>query len=371
MARWARGWDWVRRAAGRRLRRAGGRVSDEAAGDELLEWRCLHTIPAPWPKRLRILYVAMRYDYGDPARGLSHEEHAFYHSLLMLGQELIRFDYMALLRRSGRAAMNRMLLDVVHRYTPDLMFTVLFRDELDAATVREVTEQTPTITFNWFADDHWRYESFSRRWAPMFTWVGTTSAEAYARYRRDGFTHAIPTQWACNVHLYRPLGLPRARDVTFVGQPHGTRREVIAGLRAARIPVETWGMGWPAGRVSQREMVKILNQSKVNLNLSNASRTDVEQVKGRDFEVPGCGGFLLTRASPEIGRYFDIDREIVCYHDAADLADKIRYYLTHDEEREAIAAAGYRRVLAEHTYAHRFTTLFERIGLARSPSILT
>jgi len=94
----------------------------------------------------------------------------------------------------------------------------------------------------------------------------------------------------------------------------------------------------------------------------------VEQVKGRDFEVPGCGGFLLTRASPEIGRYFEIGREIVCYESTADLAEKIRHYLSHEEQRETITAAGYRRTIAEHTYERRFTALFERMKLVGVPA---
>lgn len=368
MRPWARGQTWLGRAAARSLARLIGRTSEEVAGDEHLEWRCLQTVPMPSPRRLRILYVAMRHDYGDPARGLSYEEHAFYHSLLMMGHELIRFDPVVLGRRLGRAASNRMLLEAVYRYTPDLMFTALFRDELDPAAVREISDRTPTTTFNWFADDHWRYETFSRRWAPAFNWVGTTSADAYAAYQRDGFAHAIHTQWACNPHLFRPLGLPRTHNVTFVGQPHGDRREVIAALRTKGIAVQTWGVGWPAGRVSQSQVIKLFNQSRINLNLSHASQEGVEQVKGRDFEVPGCGGFLLTRASPEIGRYFEIGREIVCYESTGDLAEKIRHYLSHEEQREAITAAGYRRTIAEHTYERRFTALFERMKLVGVPA---
>jgi spore maturation protein CgeB len=364
VALWARGRTWLARRARRISGRLGGRLAEEVAADQALEWRCLQTVQPPLPRRLRILYVAMRYDYGDPARGLSYEEHAFYHSLVMMGHEVIRFDPIALGERFGRAAASRMLLETVYRYTPDLMFTALFRDDLEPTAVEEVSTRTPTVTFNWFADDHWRYESFSRRWAPRFNWVGTTSAAAAAKYARDGIAHVIQTQWACNAHLWRPLGLPRTVDVSFVGQPHGDRRTIIEALKRHGIAVQCYGVGWPAGRVSQGQMIKLFNASKINLNLSNASRGEVEQVKGRDFEVPGCGGFLLTRASPEIGRCYQVGREIACYDDTDDLVAKIRYYLAHDDERDAIAAAGYQRVMAEHTYDRRFAALFDRMRLA-------
>ena len=40
-----------------------------------------------------------------------------------------------------------------------------------------------------------------------------------------------------------------------------------------------------------------------------------------------------------------------------DLVDRIRYYLEHEQERLAIARAGYARVMAEHRLSHRMTQL--------------
>jgi spore maturation protein CgeB len=365
---WHRGRTWLARRLGRAYGHLRGRMAEEVAADAALEWRCLVSQPAPAPRRLRILYVAMRHDYGDPARGLSYEEHAFYHTLLMMGHEIMRFDPIATARRAGHAASSRMLREVVARYTPDLMFTALFRDDVDPETVRDISMRTSTTTFNWFADDHWRYDRFSRRWAPMFNWVGTTSAAAVEKYRRDGHAHVLHTQWACNAFLWRPVEGPRTIDVSFVGQPHGDRRAVIEQLGARGIAVRTFGLGWPAGRVTQREMIEIFSRSKINLNLSNASRGSAEQVKGRDFEVPGCRAFLLTKTSAEIGAYYDVGREIACYDGVDDLAEKIRHYLAHDAEREAVAAAGYRRTMREHTYVHRFGALFERMRLFGEPA---
>ncbi len=55
----------------------------------------------------------------------------------------------------------------------------------------------------------------------------------------------------------------------------------------------------------------------------------------------------------DLERCFAIGREVVVYADLDDLVDKIRHYVAHDAEREAIAAAAHRRALAEHTYARR------------------
>ncbi|MGD9269784.1 MAG: glycosyltransferase, partial [Syntrophobacterales bacterium] len=88
-----------------------------------------------------------------------------------------------------------------------------------------------------------------------------------------------------------------------------------------------------------------------------------EQIKGRNFEVPGCGGFLLTGKAENLEDYYEIDKEIACFADMNDLIKKVNYYLRDEQLRETIAAKGYQRTLDEHTYVHRFTEIFQRLGL--------
>ena len=366
---------------------------------------------------MRILYLALKYDYGRPEQGYSFEHYNFYDALRHLGGEILYFDFMTLLERYGRAAMNRRLWEVVRAEHPDVLFSVLFQDQLLPRTLRRISEETDTVTCNWFCDDHWRFDNFSRYWAPCFNWVVTTDAAAVPRYHQMGYAHVMHSQWACNHHLYRHLHLPPAHEVTFVGQPHGNRREMVALLADRGVPITAWGNGWEAGRVTQEEMIRLFNQSRINLNLANASYAPPapharliravqrrgaralaqlpggaslrealyrgplrhladtltapvayrEQIKGRNFEVPGCGGFLLTNQVDGLAQYYEIGREIVCFSDTADLLEKIHYFLQHEEERLAIAQAGYTRTLNEHTYTRRFTEIFRRMGLAPAP----
>ena len=82
-------------------------------------------------------------------------------------------------------------------------------------------------------------------------------------------------------------------------------------------------------------------------------------MSARAFIAMGLGAFYLTFPTDGIGEMFEPGGEIVTFDSPDDMIDKIRYYLNHDEEREAIAAAGKKRVLAEHTYEHRFRRMFE------------
>jgi spore maturation protein CgeB len=330
---------------------------------------------------MRVLYVAMAHDYGDPARGPSFEETNFRSALEGMGHDVVAFDFAAREREAGREAMNLELRHLSQELAPDIAFFVLFRDEIAPQTIEAI--QAPTV--NWFADDHWRFDDFTRHFAPSFDWSVTTDADSIPRYRALGHDRVILSQWACNRYAYDRVTDEVAHAVTFVGQPHGGREEVIAALEEAELPVECWGYGWPNGRVDHEEMVRIFASSAINLNLSNSSamrwtlraragalvrgrrpwsRRRRSQIKGRTFEVPGCGGFLLTEHVPHLEEYFDISREIATFHQGGDLVEQIRHWLEHPDERAAVADAGYRRVRAEHTYDHRFASIFRQMGLA-------
>lgn len=352
---------------------------------------------------MRILYVAMKYDYGISAHGYSFEHENFYDTLLHMGYDILYFDFMTIYQEQGREAMNRALLDIAKSEKPDLLFCFLFGEEIDREVMQTITKNSNIVTLNWFADDHWRFDNFSRFWTPCFTWVVTTSASTLPKYAALGYQNVIKSQWACNHYSYKNLDLRPVYDVTFIGKAHGIRRQLIHFLKEAGINIKTWGDGWESGRISQNEMVRVFNQSRINLNFSNASyrakyfetpiwivekrsgalgrqlrraygllyeplnfipvRDIDSQIKGRNFEIPGCGGFLLTDPAENLEEYYKIGSEIDTYLSLKELIDKIRYYLDHETEREAIAAAGYARIIQEHTYEQRFHQIFQQIGL--------
>ena len=320
---------------------------------------------------MKVLYVALKYNYGQPSQGYGVEHYHFYHTLVRMGHDILYFDMM--LMQHGRESMNKRLLEVAKREKPDLMFTVLHTNELEKTVVREISESPDTVTLNWFCDDLWRFDNYSRYWAPCFNGVITTAPSALPKYAHLGYSGVIKSQYACNHFLYRKLDLPLKYDVTFVGQPHSDRREIIQSLRDAGINVHAWGNGWKSGRLSQEEMIRVFNQSRINLNLSKASTPDTgddqytEQLNGKSFEIPGCGGFQLSGSAGDLHNYYEIGKEVVCFEEVDDLREKIYYYLSNEDERAAIAQAGYQRTLRDHTYVHRFTNIFKRLGLPSKP----
>ena len=337
---------------------------------------------------MRILYVAMAHEYGRPELGPSFEDMNFRSSFEGMGHEVHPFDFRQRYDAVGPDEMGRELVALAADISPDLAFFFLFEKEIPPDTIRAVGSAGGCPTMNWFADDHWRFDGFTRRYAPAFDWSITTDRGALPKYRAMGYKGALLSQWAVNRYAYRKTAQSLEHEVTFVGLPHSNRREVIAGLRESGYDVQCWGDGWPNGRIDHSQMVHIFGASAINLNLSNSStpprtlrwrlgalargrwaeagraRPRPSQIKGRTFEVPGSGGFLLTEAVPHLEEFFVPGREVGVFTDPDDLAEQVGHWLNHAEERAAVAEAGHRRALAEHTYDHRFAAIFTAAGLA-------
>lgn len=120
--------------------------------------------------------------------------------------------------------------------------------------------------------------------------------------------------------------------------------------------------------LSDEDLVKTYSRSRINLGFSSCGETHrdgarILQVRLRDFEVPMSGGFYMVEYMPELAEFFDIDREIVCYRDKAELVEKAKYYLAHEQERETIRLAGLARCRRDHTWQKRLTACFAAMGV--------
>lgn len=113
------------------------------------------------------------------------------------------------------------------------------------------------------------------------------------------------------------------------------------------------------GANSLIEMPKILHLSRINLNMT--SKPIISGLPLRIFDIMGCGGFVMSNYQYEIPEHFEIGVDLETYSSIDELIDKCSYYLTHDEERQKIAANGYRKVCENHTYYHRIAQMIQSI----------
>jgi len=165
-----------------------------------------------------------------------------------------------------------------------------------------------------------------------------------------------------------PLPADQCRyQVSFVGSTYGNRKQWVDDLEQRGIHVDAFGYGWPNGPVAAEDIAGIMRDSVVSLNfgdsgvvMENSKPVRSRQIKARVFEVPGAGGLLATEYAEHLETYFLAGEEIVVFDDVDDLAEKIKFLLSHPEHRDAIAEAGYARTKREHSYESRFTPLIEQ-----------
>ncbi len=177
-----------------------------------------------------------------------------------------------------------------------------------------------------------------------------------------------------------PIDLPenqdKSIDVLFVGS--GDLRRILL-LEAIRDKVTIFGDRWQRNfplisrelqaRITARpvwgkDLHCLLAQSKIVLNITRSDFYGAETgVNLRIFEAVAAGCFLLTDHCDEIEELFEIGNEIDTFHSSGELVEKVRYYLTHENERIRVAQCGHERFMRSHIWQARTRELVQSINL--------
>jgi hypothetical protein len=153
-----------------------------------------------------------------------------------------------------------------------------------------------------------------------------------------------------DVHSQGTAMLERvAQEVGLDVWGYGTENLASSSPLRANHHGEAWGL----------QMYDIFCNSRIVLNRHSAASENYAN-NMRLYEATGVGALLVTDMRDNLGDLFKVGTEVVAYESADDLIEKVRYYLSHEEERAKIARAGQQRTLAEHTYGSRMQEL-ERI----------
>lgn len=196
---------------------------------------------------------------------------------------------------------------------------------------------------------------------PAITLSATAAPECVRWYEQLG-ARAVFLPEASDASLFRPMALPKAHDITFVGANYGFRADIVAALRAAGLRVTTYGSGWAEGRIVTKAIPELFARSRIVLGVGAVLHcTGFTALKLRDFDAPMSGSFYLTQASPDLGLVFRVGEEVEVWRDIPELVAKCRHYLADDVARERIASAGRLRAVREHTWADRFGGLLQQL----------
>jgi spore maturation protein CgeB len=106
-------------------------------------------------------------------------------------------------------------------------------------------------------------------------------------------------------------------------------------------------------------------RSKVNFNCISLQMKGA--VNQRVFDVPACGGFLITDQRRQMEQLFEPGTEVIAYADPEEIPELVQRWLADPQARQRVAESARKRILAEHTYDHRLETLFQTMRLTFEP----
>jgi len=273
---------------------------------------------------------------------------------------VIVYDYLKRYVEVGVKRTNQEILDIVNQKKPDYVFWPSMTYEILESTFDKIRLQGPKV-IGWFFDDEIRFDDYSKWWIPYLDYILTTDKESIKKYQMFGGT-AIYSLNFSNSEYFKKLDTKKIYDVSFVGTNLANRQELINSLMDRGVNIKTFGRGWSSNYVSFDEMIKIYNQSKINISfMQSYGNSTRPQMKCKIFDICLCGGFLLCEYIPGIEEYYEIGKEIECFNSLEDASYKIQYYLNHEEERETIADAGWKRATSNHTNFFSFLKIFQEI----------
>jgi spore maturation protein CgeB len=161
--------------------------------------------------------------------------------------------------------------------------------------------------------------------------------------------------------LHRPLELSAedrhvfGTDVGFIGTFEKERMESMLYLAQCGVRVRVWGNGWKSyvGKnpnliienkaIYGENYVKAINATKINLGFLRKANRD--EVTTRSVEIPACGSFMLAEWTKRHLDFFEDGKEAVFFRNNEELLRSVKMYLSNDDARKKIAAAGRERCL--------------------------
>lgn len=198
--------------------------------------------------------------------------------------------------------------------------------------------------------------------------VLTTSSETCLWYQVEGCP-AIFWPLASDPAVFSTSpGVVRDIDVLFIGNKYGVRGEIVRYIEDCGVTVDCYGGGWPNGYVNAAQMAALSKRARIILGVGTVGHcSDIYTLKLRDFDALMTGALYLTHRNPDLCLLFNEGEEIEYYDTPAEAYKKIRYYLSHPDDRNRVGLKGQRKVLSRDTWDERLASAFQQLGFIKSP----
>jgi lipopolysaccharide biosynthesis glycosyltransferase len=181
--------------------------------------------------------------------------------------------------------------------------------------------------------------------------VAFNNPDDMARY---GLQESFSLPYAASARHHFEVDHPAPiRDVAFIGGMTQERRRLCD-----RFGIEHVTAFGP-------DYVKEMAATRICVNLSISY-----DLNAKYLEILASGAFMLTNPNPHFHRLLGGGDDVAAmfFHSEDELGEKLRYYLSHEDERAALAASMRSRIREFHCWENRAAEILRRVGWAL-PSI--
>jgi spore maturation protein CgeB len=287
-----------------------------------------------------------------------------------------------LVREVSEVSPKQDIVRIARERRPDLLL-VLHGTLVPPAVIDQI-RSLGIRTAIWMVDDPY-ISDVTMVLAPHYDDVFTHELACIPYYRELGCrVHYLPL--GVDTMLYRPKYVPPfyQSDICFIGNAFWNRVHTIDRIapflagRDSKIVGLLWRRLRHYGKlrrsirvawVSAEEASCYYNGAKIVINMHrshddkahNRNRRNIPgmSINPRTYEISACGAFQLTDIRQDLSDHYIPGIEVATYSTPGELADRISYYLSNEDERRGIAMKGMLRSFREHSYEKRISRMLD------------
>jgi len=270
------------------------------------------------------------------------------------------------------AALRGALARTLAGFRPDLVFFVApFHAPSGLIDVAREAPERPLLA-GWVGD---RFGPEAAQRAGRFDRLHYADTGFLAEAERLGFPPGRYLPLAAHPDFMHPREGARREGVVFVASATPGRVDLLKHLERR---IDVYGDGWGpsrralgrhavrARRLHHRDLAALYSAHAAALNICNELNV-VNGLNHRSFEPAACGTPVLHDALPDLERCFEPGKEVLVYGDVEELAALWDRVQADPAFARGVGEAARRRVLAEHTYAHRARAVLADLALGGRP----
>ena len=126
-----------------------------------------------------------------------------------------------------------------------------------------------------------------------------TAANKTGSYVKMGARRVVTVLWACDPSFHRKIDTNKKYDVSFVGTAYRERKRIIGKVGNVTTFGDFWGKTINAHPdVYGEDYIRVINETRINLNLQAKENTSADAPTMRTFELAGSGDSRFRSTYP-------------------------------------------------------------------------